>query len=77
MTRTCKYTVGQAVEVHRHDFAQRGHPITWQQGVVDRLEPIGSDAKGLVQVFVEMPDGSWSPQIVGPRGGNKRIRPAS
>lgn len=69
-----RYSAGQSVEVLRPDFTKRDAPWTWQNGVVDRVQPVTDT---LVDVFVRLPDGSWSPQRVGPRGGNKRIRPAS
>lgn len=71
--RTCRYTEGQAVEVLRYDFSQRPAPLTWMRGVV--TEVTARDDK-LWNVQVRVGDG-WAPQIVGVRGGNNAIRPAS
>lgn len=67
-----KYTAGQRVEVFVTDFEVPGFPEVWKSGTVDRVEVMGSGRHW--NVFVMRDDGKWSPQIVGPRGGNKRIR---
>lgn len=72
--RSTRYEAGQAVEVLRPDFTRPGQPETWQEGVVDRVEPV-SDR--LVKVVVQLSGGVWSPHMIGPRGGNRHIRPAS
>ena len=77
MTQTAapKYTVGQAVEVEATDFAKPGMPRFWAPGVVESVT-VMDERKGLWNVHVKRTDqeNCWSPQIVGPRGGNKRIR---
>jgi hypothetical protein len=73
-TAGSKFQVGQAVEVLAFDFATPGFPETWQAGVVDRMEAIGD--KGHVQVFVALTAGGWGKPVVGPRGGNTKIRAA-
>jgi hypothetical protein len=69
-----KYTEGQRVETLEVDFDTPGFPEVWMPGTVDRIEPIGD--KGLTQAFVQRNKGGWSPQIIGKRGGNRRIRSA-
>ncbi len=76
MATTCKYAVHDAVEVFRHDFEIPGFPETWQRGIVVDVTAANED-RGLWSVHVQLGPASWSPQLVGPRGGNKRIRPAA
>jgi hypothetical protein len=68
-----KYTTGQRVEVLVVDFETPGFPEIWAAGTIDRIVPIG-DA-GRVQAFVKRDTGQWDPQVIGVRGGNRRIRP--
>jgi hypothetical protein len=80
--RPCRYTAGQSVEVDAIDFRTPGMPHFWAPGVVEWVEPMTgptAEAKGLWNVHVKRTDqeNCWSPQIVGPRGGNNRIRPAA
>jgi hypothetical protein len=75
MSRTVKYRAGQRVETFDTNFDIPGFPNEWMPGTVDRVNSIGN--KGHMDVFVKRDRGGWSPQIVGPRGGNKRIRPLS
>jgi hypothetical protein len=81
-TKTAKYTVGQAVEIDVIDFATPGMPHVWASAVVESVTVMDAQ-KGLWSVLVRRADvldrngdGLLSAQIVGPRGGNKRIRAA-
>ncbi|MEK6443685.1 hypothetical protein [Pseudonocardia sp. T1-2H] len=73
--RTCRYSLNQAVEVLHADFETPDFPDTWFAGVVEKIE-VADEARGLWTVTVRRGERAWSLQIVGPRGGNKRIRPA-
>ena len=70
---TTKYAAGHRVEVLRYTFEKAGMPQEWYAGTVGEVEPIGG--KGVVDVLVLCDDGTISRQLVGPRGGNKNIRP--
>lgn len=72
MPQTPRYAVGQLVEILEYDFTIPGFPRTWQRGVVLEIEPVENTK--LINVMVRVSDGSYSPQIVGPRGGNRNIR---
>jgi hypothetical protein len=76
-TTTCRYTPGQHVEVDAIDFKSPGQPHFWAPGVVESVT-VQDEQRGLWSVHVKRTDqvNCWSPQIVGPRGGNKRIRSA-
>lgn len=71
------YQVGTTVEVQMYDFKAPGQPLRWFTGVIEAVEQ--RDGKGkLVDVLVRMSDdGRPRREIVGPRGGNNRIRVAS
>lgn len=73
MAKRTQYMVGQQVEVLRIDFEIPGFPKVWQSGVVESVKP--TSQKGVVDVHVALTAGGWSPQRVGPRGGNDQIRP--
>lgn len=79
--RTCKFATGQDVEIQVVDFATRGMPMVWVAARVESVTP--RDAR-LWDVVVRRADavdrngdGLVSAHIVGPRGGNNRIRPAA
>lgn len=66
-----RFTVGQRVEVLAHDFTLPGQPLTWQAATVTAVEARGDK---MWDVQVRADGGAWHPQIVGVRGGNKRVR---
>lgn len=71
--RKCIYSIGQAVEVQVHDFAAAGQPLVWALATVTNVEPRDG---GLFDVSIARIDGGFAHQIVGSRGGNKRVRAA-
>lgn len=71
--RTCKYQLGQAVEVEVVDFSTPGMPRVWVAGTVSATRVL-NEARGLWDLTVLRVDGALSMQVVGPRGGNKNIR---
>lgn len=75
--RAAKFTAGQAVEVEVTDFSTPGYPRIWAPGVVESVT-VQDEKRGLWNVHVKRTDteNAWAPQVVGPRGGNKRIRAA-
>ncbi len=79
MTATAKprYQVGQRVEVFVYNFDVPGFPQQWIGGEVESAEPIGDPKLGRWDIKVRTDKGTYSPQVVGPRGGNKHIRPAA
>lgn len=70
-TATCKYEVGQAVDVQRPDFTQPGMPLVWRRATVIAVEP----NRKLFDVRFRFDDGLVQAELVGPRGGNNTIRP--
>lgn len=68
---TCKYKVGQAVQVLAYDFTTPGFPQVW---VIGQVVEVKAEARGIWHVNVQTGPTSWQPQLVGPRGGNPRIR---
>lgn len=70
---SCKYAVGQRVEVLGADFDTPGFPQTWQVGTVAEVY-VMNEKRGLWYVEVQRDNGAPSTQVVGPRGGNKYIR---
>lgn len=78
---TCKYQVGQAVEVNVPDFKTPGMPHIWMPATVESVNDFGDGlfniATRRADVLDRNGDGLVQSQIVGPRGGNKRIRPAA
>lgn len=70
---TSRYSLGQPVEVLKHDFETPGFPIVWTAGTVTTVEV---DDKGMTSLMVVTVDGRFSPQIVGKRGGNRNLRAA-
>jgi hypothetical protein len=71
------FSTGQRVEVLDTVFTRQANgtilcsPDTWCTGTVDRIETMSG---GLTQVFVRRDIRGWSPQIIGKRGGSRRIR---
>lgn len=70
-SRTAPFTAGQAVQVHAPDFTVPGFPTVWHAAIVTDVQ-IREDGKFDVQVQGD--NGKWYPQIVGNRGGNRRMR---
>jgi hypothetical protein len=74
MARTaCLYRTGQQVEIYIHDFATPGFPEKWFPAVVVEIEDKGR----LWDVMTQDAEGVRRAYMVGPRGGCKRLRPAS
>jgi hypothetical protein len=73
------YAPGTRVEVFKFDFSKgpaQECVEAWLPGTVESVEQgVGHNPK-LISVHVAMDDGGWSNQIVGPRGGNTKIRVA-
>lgn len=72
-TTSCKYQIGQAVETSEIDFKAAGMPRAWVSGVVESVKVL-NETRRLFDVKVRTSAGHISAQVVGPRGGNQRIR---
>jgi len=68
---TCKYQVGQEIDVQRPDFTTPGMPLVWRSATVIAVERRGK----LFDVTFRRHDGIVQAELVGPRGGNNTIRP--
>ena len=66
-----RFTTGQRVEVFTYDFSIPGFPPVWKSATVTDVE-LREDKKWDVMVIAD--DGTYHPQIVGTRGGNRRVR---
>lgn len=71
--RTCRYTEGQAVEVQVHDFAAPGMPLVWVRATVTEVTEYNARLWDVAMVTVE---DQPKRELVGPRGGNPRLREA-
>jgi hypothetical protein len=71
---TARYTLGQSVEVEVTDFSTPGFPSIWAAGTVTTVSAL---ERGLWDIMVVTEAGHFAPQVVGKRGGNKRIREAA
>ena len=69
--RTCRYSVSQRVEVEAYDFTKRDYPLVWLSATVTQIE---ARDDGLWDVMVEADNGQRHPQIVGKRGGSRKVR---
>lgn len=76
------YEVGQRVEVLTTNFDKPGFPEEWMAGEVAEINPRGDG--GHVDIGVRLSgkkdkngEPLWHREVVGPRGGNKRIRGAA
>jgi hypothetical protein len=71
--------VGTRVEVKLPDYKTPGMPWVWWSGVVEEIEvKTTRDEKTLFDVLVRMDvDNRPHRELVGPRGGNARIRKAA
>jgi hypothetical protein len=78
--RTCKFQLGQSVEVQTPDFAAPGMPLVWRSARVVQVEANGQLFDVAVRfdgIFDKNGDGLIHRELVGPRGGNSKIRAAA
>lgn len=66
-----RFTAGQSVEVFAHDFSLPTYPERWIAATVTAVE-LRADKK--LDVSVQDVTGRFHHQIVGVRGGNRRVR---
>jgi hypothetical protein len=71
-TRPAPFTTGQRVEVLRTDFKAPGMPTYWAPATVTQVERKGT----LYDLTFRFDDPALpvSREMVGPRGGGKRVR---